>query len=71
MLAKPKFCCRECGEYESEVTDTRPDDVGAAIYRRRRCLHCGYKFTTTEKIEGPQSGIPRGDRNSTCVSLPN
>lgn len=31
--------------------DSRVADDGSAIRRRRECLHCGYRFTTFERVE--------------------
>jgi transcriptional repressor NrdR len=34
-----------------KVIDSRSCDAGKAIRRRRRCLHCGKRFTTYERVE--------------------
>lgn len=39
--------CPKCGE-ESRVTDSRERMTG--IYRRRKCLGCGYKFSSFEVV---------------------
>ena len=41
--------CPFCGNPESKVTDSRPDEAG--IRRRRECLACGRRFSTIERIE--------------------
>src|SRR3990172_653453 len=41
--------CPFCGNPESKVTDSRPDEAG--IRRRRQGLACGRRFTTIEKVE--------------------
>ncbi len=41
--------CPFCGNPDSKVTDSRPDEAG--IRRRRECLACGRRFTTVEKVE--------------------
>lgn len=41
--------CTKCGE-ETRVVDSRPTNDGAGIRRRRRCIHCGYRFTTEEVV---------------------
>ncbi len=41
--------CPFCGDPESKVTDSRPDEAG--IRRRRECLDCARRFTTVERIE--------------------
>ena len=38
--------CPRCKAYGLSITDSRPD--GETIRRRRRCLNCGYRFTTYE-----------------------
>ena len=41
--------CPFCGEDNTRVTDSRPDQDG--IRRRRECLACGRRFTTIERVE--------------------
>lgn len=43
--------CIYCAYTESKVVDSRPNDEGTAIRRRRECMQCGKRFTTYEKIE--------------------
>lgn len=43
--------CPVCSHIEDKVVDSRPVEEGAAIRRRRECLHCKYRFTTYEKLE--------------------
>ena len=43
--------CPYCGYQESKVVDSRPTDEGERIRRRRECLSCGKRFTTSEVIE--------------------
>ena len=43
--------CMYCGYTESKVLDSRPTDEGNSIRRRRECLKCGKRFTTSEMIE--------------------
>lgn len=38
--------CPRCKAYGLSCTDSRTD--GETIRRRRRCLNCGYRFTTYE-----------------------
>ena len=38
--------CPRCKAYGLSITDSRPD--GKTIRRRRKCLNCGYRFTTYE-----------------------
>lgn len=42
--------CPSCATDNDKVLDSRAVREGAAIRRRRECLHCGYRFTTYEEI---------------------
>ena len=41
--------CPYCGELESRVLDSRSVDEG--VRRRRKCLACGARFTTYERVQ--------------------
>ncbi|MDO4753697.1 MAG: transcriptional regulator NrdR [Bacillota bacterium] len=43
--------CPYCGCIDSKVVDSRPNDDGTVIRRRRECTECGQRMTTYEKIE--------------------
>lgn len=43
--------CPFCGSDSTQVTDTRENDEGDIIRRRRRCPDCDKRFTTYERIE--------------------
>ncbi len=43
--------CPYCEAVETKVVDSRVTDGGAAIRRRRECLHCELRFTTFERTE--------------------
>ncbi|HSD38307.1 MAG TPA: transcriptional regulator NrdR [Rhodocyclaceae bacterium] len=43
--------CPFCGVPSTQVTDTRENDEGDIIRRRRRCGECDKRFTTYERIE--------------------
>jgi len=43
--------CPYCGEIESQVLDTRCNEEGSSIRRRRRCPACEKRFTTYERID--------------------
>lgn len=43
--------CPFCGAPSTQVTDTRENDEGDIIRRRRRCNDCDKRFTTYERIE--------------------
>jgi transcriptional repressor NrdR len=40
--------CPKCTSIEDKVIDSRLGKEGSAIRRRRECLECGHRFTTTE-----------------------
>ena len=42
--------CPVC-HHDSKVVETRLNDKGTTIRRRRECTYCGKRFTTYEKIE--------------------
>ena len=43
--------CAFCGCTQSRVVDSRQNDDGTSIRRRRECESCGRRFTTYERIE--------------------
>ncbi|GAA5159386.1 transcriptional regulator NrdR [Viridibacterium curvum] len=43
--------CPFCNAPSTQVTDTRENDEGDLIRRRRRCGECDKRFTTYERIE--------------------
>ena len=43
--------CPSCAEDDDKVVDSRANDDGSAIRRRRECLACGHRFTTFERCE--------------------
>jgi transcriptional repressor NrdR len=43
--------CPFCKEDDDKVIDSRASDNARCIRRRRRCLKCGRRFTTYERIE--------------------
>jgi transcriptional repressor NrdR len=43
--------CSVCGCLESKVIDSRINEDGTSIRRRRECVNCGKRFTTYETIE--------------------
>ncbi|MGH9224167.1 MAG: transcriptional regulator NrdR [Acidimicrobiales bacterium] len=42
--------CPWCASLDDKVIDSRTADDGAAIRRRRECLACSRRFTTSERI---------------------
>jgi transcriptional repressor NrdR len=43
--------CPYCHHEDTQVTDSRITENGAAVKRRRKCLQCERRFTTYERIE--------------------
>ena len=43
--------CPFCGAADTTVADTRVNDDGDVVRRRRRCPNCDRRFTTTERAE--------------------
>jgi transcriptional repressor NrdR len=55
--------CPYCHHPEDRVLDSRQNSSGTAIRRRRECLHCGYRFTSYERIlEKPLMVVKRDGR---------
>ena len=42
--------CPYCGADESKVIDSRPTEDGEKIRRRRECLSCKKRFTTSREV---------------------
>ena len=43
--------CMFCGCMDSKVIDSRLNEDGTSIRRRRECVNCGKRFTTYETVE--------------------
>jgi transcriptional repressor NrdR len=43
--------CPYCQHRDSRVTDSRANDDGASIRRRRQCIACGERFSTFEVVQ--------------------
>lgn len=43
--------CPFCGDPDTQVVDTRVNDDGDTVRRRRRCSACDKRFTTYERVE--------------------
>ncbi|MFN6961408.1 MAG: transcriptional regulator NrdR [Rhodocyclaceae bacterium] len=43
--------CPYCGKDDTQVVDTRENEDGDTVRRRRRCLACDKRFTTYERVE--------------------
>ena len=46
--------CNQCHHPDTKVIESRDVADSVAIRRRRECIHCGYRFTTYERLERPQ-----------------
>jgi transcriptional repressor NrdR len=42
--------CPKCTSIEDKVIDSRISKEGTTIRRRRKCLECGHRFSTTEVL---------------------
>lgn len=42
--------CPKCTSIEDKVIDSRISKEGNSIRRRRECLECGHRYTTTESL---------------------
>lgn len=42
--------CPKCTSIEDKVIDSRISKEGTTIRRRRECLECGYRYSTTEGL---------------------
>ncbi|MDD5177413.1 MAG: transcriptional regulator NrdR [Sterolibacterium sp.] len=43
--------CPYCAEPNTQVVDTRENEDGDTVRRRRRCMTCDKRFTTYERVE--------------------
>ena len=43
--------CKFCGNLDSKVIDSRLNENGTSVRRRRECSKCGKRFTTFEEYE--------------------
>ena len=43
--------CPFCKHEQTQVIDSRTSEDGTTIRRRRRCLHCGKRYTPYERVE--------------------
>ena len=53
--------CPFCQHSESDVVDTRKLNGGETIRRRRRCVACGKRFTTYERVESVSITVVKKD----------
>ncbi len=53
--------CPFCSGTESRVADSRISKDKETIRRRRQCLHCGRRFTTSERVENAMPMVVKKD----------
>ncbi len=53
--------CPFCGNDDTQVKDSRPNDDGSAIRRRRFCGGCGQRFTTIERVQLRELTVLKAD----------
>ena len=54
--------CPKCTSIEDRVIDSRISKEGNTIRRRRECLECGFRFTTTENLVRDGIMVTKRDR---------
>ncbi len=57
--------CPFCDDPNTQVTDTRENEDGDVVRRRRRCLNCDKRFTTYERIDLKMPHIVKRNGNRT------
>jgi transcriptional repressor NrdR len=55
--------CPFCGDADTQVIDSRVNDEGDSIRRRRRCGHCDKRFTTFETADLHLPQVVKGNGN--------
>ena len=53
--------CPFCGHEDTQVKDSRPNDDGSAIRRRRACTGCNQRFTTIERVQLRELTVLKND----------
>ena len=67
--------CPFCNTPDTKVVDSRAARAGLSIRRRRRCLQCDRRFSTTERLDAELIVVKRSgrtepfDRNKLAASL--
>ena len=57
--------CPFCADPNTQVTDTRENEDGDVVRRRRRCVKCDTRFTTYERIDLKMPHIVKRNGNRT------
>jgi transcriptional repressor NrdR len=55
--------CPFCIHDESSVLESRDSEDGSVTRRRRECSTCAKRFTTYERVEGPQLQVVKKDKS--------
>ena len=61
--------CPKCTSIEDKVIDSRISKEGSTIRRRRECMECGNRFTTTEMLVREDLVVIKRDGPDTEQSL--
>ncbi len=61
--------CIYCGSTDSKVVDSRQNEDGTSIRRRRECVVCGRRFTTYETIENAPVMVVKKDGSRQAFDL--
>ncbi|HSS47032.1 MAG TPA: transcriptional regulator NrdR [Burkholderiales bacterium] len=57
--------CPFCGAQDTQVVDSRVNEEGTSVRRRRRCISCTKRFTTYETVELRMPQIIKQNGNRT------
>ena len=60
--------CPYCADPNTQVVDTRLNDEGDTVRRRRRCVACDKRFTTYERVELQMPAIVKKNGSRTEYS---
>ncbi|MGD1816926.1 MAG: transcriptional regulator NrdR [Pleomorphochaeta sp.] len=61
--------CPNCSCDNDKVIESRSNQYGTSIRRRRECLNCGYRFTSYEKIEEKRITVIKKDGREEAFDL--
>ena len=61
--------CIYCGSMDSKVVDSRQNEDGTSIRRRRECVVCGKRFTTYETVESTPIMVVKKDGSRQAFDL--
>ena len=54
--------CPKCKNPETRVLDSRETNEHREIRRRRKCMKCGFRFTTFERVESANFTVVKKDQ---------